>query len=641
MLGYFRRAPLAHARRAARSGHWIKAAAFYRKHLDRHPEDGAAWIQLGHSLKEQGALSDARLAYRRAAQETPSNQDSWIELAHMARRMGDRAAAMTILEEGLAHDPNAQHIIEALLALGGRERLPVAVQQRIEAQTSHYALSRYPVYRAQTAGRTVITRCPPCPGLLVAIDGRGADPQWVQTIQTMMDGISCLVLGEHEADAGEGKDAIGALDHSILHLLLIETDARPDPRLIDKLREAMVQTGALGAYCDHDHWHNISNGIAWQNPCFQPMYDPFWFAHAANRPPCVLLSRQSIGAIASWDALFACSMMLPISYVHVPQVLVSRRSGFTPRAVPTVQASPAPLQGDIQVIIQTRDAADMIERCVASLIRTAADPKRLNIIVIDNRSVSPDTAALFERWTEAGTARIVPHDEEFNWARANNIGVRLGSAPHLLFLNNDVEIETAHWDVSLRRYLAQEEVGSIGALLLYPDHHIQHGGVIFGMGTGSPVHEGVGQARTRSGPGMRWATPRLASAVTGAWLATSRTLFERVGGFNEELAVAYNDIDFCLRCRAEGHYVVQAADIVAIHRESATRGTILSVADQAREKEEWLRLQATWGETLKHDPAYNPHWLRTGQPFDGFSTPSPAAMTYWMQQSAQPRPWSV
>lgn len=644
MLRYLWRSQLARARQAARSEQWVKAAAFYRLHLNRRPGDGAAWIQLGHSLKEQGSFIEARIAYQRASRETPTNQDGWIQLAHIERQMGDRAAAISILEEGLTYNLDAKHIIKALLALGERERLPVAVQQKGEAQEGHYALSRYPVYRTKSAATVVMARRAPWPGLLVVIDGRGADPQWVQAIQTMMNGISCLILREdslsNTATVNETSDGIDALDSSILHLLLVESDARLDPGLIDQLRDAMSHTGALGAYCDHDHWLATANGIAWQNPCFQPMYDPFWFSYAANRPPCVLLSRQSIGTISSWAALFTRSMMLPITYVHIPQVLASRRSGFTPQVSPAVQTCAA-RQGDIQVIIQTRDAADMIERCVASLIRTAADPKRLDIVVIDNRSVSPDTAALFDRWKDDETARIIRHDEDFNWARANNIGVQLGNAPYLLFLNNDVEVESEHWDLSIQGYLAQEEVGAIGALLLYPDRRIQHAGVIFGMGAGSPVHEGVGKKPGQSGPGMRWTRPRLASAVTGAWLATSRTLFEHVGGFDERLAVAYNDIDFCLRCRAGGHYVVQASDIVAIHRESATRGTILSVADQDRENHEWLRLQATWGEAVEWDPAYNPHWLRTGQPFDGFSAPSSAAMMRWVEQSAQRRPWSL
>jgi hypothetical protein len=118
-------------------------------------------------------------------------------------------------------------------------------------------------------------------------------------------------------------------------------------------------------------------------------------------------------------------------------------------------------------------------------------------------------------------------------------------------------------------------------------------------------------------------------------------LFETVDGFDEGLPVAYNDIDFCLRCRAADHFVVQASDIVAFHRESATRGTMMSETDQAREQAEWSRLRTQWGAALEIDPAYNPHWVRTGQPFDGFGAPSQEAVARWTMASARQRPWSI
>ena len=216
-----------------------------------------------------------------------------------------------------------------------------------------------------------------------------------------------------------------------------------------------------------------------------------------------------------------------------------------------------------------------------------------------------------------------------------------GSAPHLLFLNNDVEMASAGWDTALREGLATAGVGALGALLLYPDGTIQHGGVVFGVGEGGPLHEGIGHLPDPGGPCARWRHPRMAAAVTGAWLAVSRALFNDVGGFEERLPVGYNDIDFCLRVRAAGKAVVQASHIVAIHRESATRGIVMSLEAQARDEAEWAWMRARWGAALTLDPACNPHWSRKGRPFNGLATPSDAAVARWVAASAQAWPWGV
>lgn len=647
MLRYLWRRPLALAREAARAGQWAKAANFYRQHLDRKPRDAAARIQLGHSLKEQGDFMQARVAYLQATQDLPNNLDSWIHLAHAERLLGNRQAAVGALCEGLTHDPHAEEIIKALLAMGERERLPDATQQVIEVEQGIYTLSRYPFYRPQWHIPATLKH-EGLAGLLVAIDGRYADPEWLQEIRGFLAGTHHIVVGHERIPIPSSTqifhpDDRMELDGSVSHILLVEAGSRLSPDIISHLHDAMERTGAMGAYCDHDHWDDTVNGNLWQYPCFQPIHDPYWFSHAENCPPSVLISRQAIDMPCSWADLFSRRILLPINYVHVPKILASRRFGSKQPEISSYSPiRPVPYKDDgIQVIIQTRDAPAMVERCVASLLRTAARPERLDIVIINNRSTLTETENLFRKWENSGTAQIINHDEDFNWSKANNIGTAYSKAPHILFLNNDVEIETDRWDIIMENYILNERTGIIGALLLYPDRIIQHAGVIFGMGAGSPVHEGVGSSSADGGPNRRWVKPRLASAVTGAWLATSRSLFNEVGGFDEQLAVAYNDIDFCLRCRAAGQYVVQASDIVAIHRESATRGTFLSAEAQQREHEEWQRLQSIWGEALKLDPAYNPHWLRTGQPFDGFHAPTPQVVARWIEQSVKNQPWAL
>ena len=645
MFGHWRRSLLKRARRAARSKRWDDAAISYREHLDLHPADGAAWVQLGHCLKEQAELHAASAAYRRATEVEPEQEDGWIHLAHIKRRLENREAAITTLEEGLVSNPGAAGLVAEMLALGVRDRLPIAVQATIEEHEGSYSLMRYGVYRAGRQ-KEYEKDASAYSGILPVIDARDATPEMVLLTRESLAQPDCVILtGGSVSIIGarlifdEGR--IDSLEPSVTHLLLIEAGSRVDPGLIQQLYKAMERTGAPIAYCDHDHWELTEVGLVFRDPCFQPMLDPIWFKRAEVRPPCMIIERKVVGPAMRWRDLFSNRMSLPATYVHVPLVLASRWAAAVPSSTP-VAASPRSLtEGGIQVIIQTRDEPAMLERCVASLLRTARQPERIDIVVMDNRSVLPETTTLLQAWAEQGIARSIPHDEPFNWARANNVGVRLGQAPYLLFLNNDVEMESLGWDMSLRDYLTEGGVGAIGALLLYPNRLIQHGGVVLGMEAGGPVHEGVGHRSDFGGPCERWKQPRLASAVTGAWLATTRHLFNMVGGFEERLAVAYNDIDFCLRCRAAHYLIVQASDIIAIHRESATRGMELSPAEHAREQSENAWFRARWGRALDLDPAYNPHWVRTGQPFDGFSAPSNTALARWIEASARPLPWAI
>ena len=602
-------------------------------------------MQLGHGLKEAGDLAAAADAYRQAAPLLPGQADVWIHLAHLERRMGRREAALAALERAMAAEGDGDgtgRAAQALIDIGARERLPLPVQQRIEAREGDHALSRYAAWAA--AQPAPATLRPDGVRVLAVIAASGASPDSAAVTRETLAGAAYQILVDRAAvgSASGAQYAIGPATAGATHILLVEAGTRIMPDAIAQLAAALAATGAGAAYGDHDHWTSSATGPGRHDPCFQPMFDPVWFRRAAVRPPCLLLSAEAAAASPSRDALFADRMALPTRYAHVPRVLASRRAEIAPVDAPR-PAPPRPATEDpIQVVIQTRDAPDMLARCVTELRRTAAHPDALDIVVMDNRSVLPETAALLADWQAQGIARTIAHDEPFNWARANNLAAARGDSPLLLFLNNDVEMETPGWDAMLRAGLAQEGAGALGALLLYPDRLIQHGGVIVGMGEdGGAVHEGVLHPVEPGGPAGRWRHPRLASAVTGAWLAVSRALFDAVGGFEERLPIAYNDVDFCLRVRAAGAHVVQASDIVAIHRESATRGSVMSSAEHDRDQVDWAWMRGRWGAALDLDPGYNPNWARTGQPFDGLRLPSAEEVARWIAASARVDPWAV
>lgn len=639
--------PLKQARRAARSQKWAEAAAAYARHLRRHPYDARSWVQSGHSLKELGKLKEAAEAYHRATRENPADEDAWIHAAHLERRLGGLPTAITTLQRGIVTIGIAGNaLIGAMLEMGGRDHLPSDIQAILEARTGTYALARYEAFLAASERPSLP---PEGDGILAVIDARAAsEASTAATCESLGDRAFHIVR--------DGSEQISeTLKSSVTHILLVEAGTRMAHDAAARLADALDCTGAKVAYGDHDHWtlREDSSGkraLVRHTPCFQPMPDPFWFAHEDVRPPCMMVTRGTALSRGRWSDMFVPPTTLPGPCSHVPLVLASRQTGLTPAAAvsaTTVRPTETELLS-IQVIIQTRDAPDMLDRCVSSLRHTASRPDLLDVLIVDNRSVLPSTATLLAGWAGQGIARTLPHDEDFNWARANNLAVKMGSAPIILFLNNDVEMETPNWDDALRRYLARTDVGIVGAKLLYPDRLIQHGGVIFGMSAaagepGGPVHEGVGKGLAPSpfGPCDRWNRPRLAAAVTGAVLATTRSLFDAVGGFEERLPVAFNDIDFCLRCRAASLLVVQASDITAVHRESATRGVTSAPAAQAQEHAHWSWLRGHWGDAFDLDPAYNPHWVRTGHPFDGISVPAQVALDAWIAASARPQPWSI
>lgn len=640
------RSPLQRARRAARAGKWGEAAVAYQRHLTRDARNASIWVQLGHSLKENGDLHQAATAYREAVRLLPAAEDGWIHLAHLERRLGNREAAITALERAIAGGSTAA--ITALVDMGARERLPPAVQRQIEAGAGVHAVSRYAAWRETQAVSPADPlpdggRPDDAPNVVAVIDARGAPMNWIAATRATLRNLPCLIFTDDSPEgrtSGEdgviGNEALGAAGY----LLLVAAGTRLAPGAIAVLQAAAIGTGAGAAYCDHDHWEETDEGIVHRDPCFQPMFDPLWFARAAVRPPCLLVTAAAAEAHATWRALFDHRLALPVSYAHVPRLLASRAADAPVAPIAPPPISPA-RDGVIKVIVQTRDAPEMLAACIDRLRATADRPDLLNIVIIDNRSVLPRTAALLADWAERGIACTIPHDEPFNWARANNMAAAApaGDAPYLLFLNNDVEMASVGWDTLLRAGLAVEGVGALGALLLYPNNLVQHAGVVFGMGESGAVHEGVGQLPT-AGPADRWRHPRLAAAVTGAWLAVTRTLFDTVKGFEERLPIAYNDVDFCLRIRAAGQGVMQASHIVAVHRESATRGSVMSSAEHARDQADWAWMRARWGAALDLDPGYNPHWLRIGQPFDGLHTPPADAVARWITASAKSRPWA-
>lgn len=259
----------------------------------------------------------------------------------------------------------------------------------------------------------------------------------------------------------------------------------------------------------------------------------------------------------------------------------------------------------VSILIPTRDAVDLLRRCVESILAKSAYP-HYEIIIVDNQSADPAALRYLLALERDRTARIVRYDRPFNYAALNNFAARQARGELLLFLNNDTEVIEAEWLEALAEHALRPEVGAVGARLLYPDGRLQHGGIILGLG-GVADHAHKHLPRHDVGYYGRAKMIQNFSAVTSACMMVRRAVFEEVGGFDEPLTVAFNDVDFCLRLRERGYRIVWTPYAELYHHESASRGHEDTPEKRRRLQAEIDYLRRRWGALLARDPYYSPH----------------------------------
>jgi O-antigen biosynthesis protein len=254
----------------------------------------------------------------------------------------------------------------------------------------------------------------------------------------------------------------------------------------------------------------------------------------------------------------------------------------------------------VSIIIPTRDKMPILKTCLNS-IAARTDHHNYEILIVDNKSQEPRT----QEYLDALPHRVLRFDEEFNFSRLNNFAARHASGKYLLFLNNDTEVITREWMTAMLEWCQQPEIGAVGAKLIYPNRTIQHVGVVLGVG-GVAGHALPGMPEdTQHYFGISQSV-RNWSAVTAACMMVRREAFESVGGFDEELKVAFNDVDLCLRLLRIGLRNLVTPFAKLYHHESTSRGFSL-------DPHEVGYMKRAWGLLLENDPCYNPNLtLRDG-----------------------------
>ena len=262
----------------------------------------------------------------------------------------------------------------------------------------------------------------------------------------------------------------------------------------------------------------------------------------------------------------------------------------------------------VSIIICTRDRLSLLTVAVES-IRTSSTYPNYEIVIIDNGSRDRNMLLYLKSLALQNRIRVIRDDSPFNYSRLNNSGVAHSTGELVCLLNNNIEVLTPDWLEEMVSFAIKPDVGAVGARLWYPNGTLQHGGVIVGFG-GVADHAHHRLPKGHSGYFGRAVVHQELSAVTGACLMIRRKLFDAVGGLDEQLTVAFNDVDFCLRLKAAGYRNIWTPFAELVHHESATRGND-NPQKKARLQEETRFMYKRWGKTIEQDPFYNPNLSST------------------------------
>ena len=258
----------------------------------------------------------------------------------------------------------------------------------------------------------------------------------------------------------------------------------------------------------------------------------------------------------------------------------------------------------ISIIIPNKDEKDTLEKCLRS-IREKSTYHNYEILVVENNSTTREIFDYYRQIDGKDHVRVLYWDGPFNYSAINNFGFAHASGDYILCLNNDMEVITPGWLEEMLGVCQRPEVGITGAKLIYPDNTIQHAGIVIGIG-GIAGSMFVGMNRAYSGYLHKADLMQDLSAVTAACMMVRASLWRELGGFEEKLSVAFNDVDFCLRVREAGYLVVYDPYVQLYHYESKSRGKEDTKEKVRRFQNEIEYIRSRWTKLLREgDPCYN------------------------------------
>lgn len=260
----------------------------------------------------------------------------------------------------------------------------------------------------------------------------------------------------------------------------------------------------------------------------------------------------------------------------------------------------------VSIIIPNKDHIEDLSNCIDSILQKTTYSS-YEIIIVENNSQEKETFDYYNVLKQKECIKIVTFEKEFNYSAINNLAAAHAKGEYLIFLNNDTQIITPDWMEKLLEEAQKPEVGVVGAKLYYSDDTIQHAGVILGLG-GIAGHAHVGNKKEDAGYQNRLIATQEMTAVTAACCIVKKEIFEKVDGFDENLAVAFNDIDFCLKVKQAGYRNIFQAQVCLYHDESKSRGIEDTKEKVARFENEIDLFKQKWSMQIERgDEFYNPN----------------------------------
>lgn len=382
------------------------------------------------------------------------------------------------------------------------------------------------------------------------------------------------------------------------------------------------------------------------DPWFKPEFSPELLLATNYLGPLVAIRAAALQAAGEWregaDQAGDVDLALRIlerggvgRIGHVPEVLVHSRQanrdwrgpedvaairGYIERTggLATIQALP---NGDrrvrytlpvppprVSLVIPTRDKADVLSRCIESILQRSTYPT-FEVVIVDNGSSEENTTRCLTRLAKDKRVTVLRLDAPFNYSLINNFAVAQCRGDIIGLVNNDVEVITPDWIEELTSWAVRPDIGCVGAKLYYPSGRIQHAGVILGLGDGAD-HVHKNEEGAASGYRTRLQLHANVSAVTAACLFVRKELYEAMGGLDEALQVCFNDVDFCIRVRDAGYRNVFTPYAELYHYESLSRGSDEKPENRERFRQEIAIMRKRWGPALANDPFYSPNLTR-------------------------------
>jgi len=268
----------------------------------------------------------------------------------------------------------------------------------------------------------------------------------------------------------------------------------------------------------------------------------------------------------------------------------------------------------VSIIVPTRDKVRLLRACLEGVLAATRYP-HMEVLVVDNGSVKAATQRYFQEVRRDPRVRVLRYPAAYNYSAINNFAVRAARGSYICLLNNDTEILHEDWLCEMMRQAVRSHVGAVGAKLLYADRSIQHAGVIVGLGDAAG-HAHRYLRNDKPGYFNHAHLPQYVSAVTAACLVVAKSKFLDVGGLDEtNLAIAFNDVDLCLKLGAAGWRNIFTPHAVLIHHESKSRRRDRAASEQMRYRMELKTLQTRWGTVGFKDPCHHPNLSQTSETF--------------------------